>query len=587
MSEEDHGEGHRGTGRGNRRESSSDEDGGGSGSAASDTRVYLPRHLLGTLLRAFAERRAGGAGRNEDDDDDEADAGADDDDEAGAGGHSPEGATIGARVRSRRRSRVLRSTRHPFELEQRAAMKDSELAQELAQRTGGLQCVPAPALLHRRTQNGVFSAADRVNYAMRLLPNRVVGRLMRDLGCRVYSGQFSESGDLLVAAAQDYNVRVFSTNGWKLLRTIETRDIHWTVTSTDLSPDEQFVVYSTISPSLQLCNVRGEYEIHEELDLSEGVARNRAFGVWCAKFSAGGSELLAGTNDESIAVYDVERKALLHKVPAHDDDINAVAFADKRFKSHVFLSGSDDRLIKVWDRRTLGGAAARPVGVLPGHTEGITSLASKGDGLYVLSNSKDQSAKLWDLRRMADWDSFAASPRVPDRFHWDYRWMDYPGWGHPYKHPNDCSLMTYRGHEVLSTLIRAYFSPEATTGQRYIYSASRDGAVYIYDVLTGELVSRLAHHRAPIRDVSWHPTLPILCSSSWDGSLAVVQYAPGGPRLDRAGGAEEEEEDDEDSGGEGRMTVQHLLSMLMARGGGGGGEDDDDEEYEEAEGDGS
>ena len=41
----------------------------------------------------------------------------------------------------------------------------------------------------------------------------------------------------------------------------------------------------------------------------------------------------------------------------------------------------------------------------------------------------------------------------------------------------DSSLMTYRGHSVLHTLIRAYFSPEYSTGQRYIYSGCATGCV--------------------------------------------------------------------------------------------------------------
>lgn len=48
----------------------------------------------------------------------------------------------------------------------------------------------------------------------------------------------------------------------------------------------------------------------------------------------------------------------------------------------------------------------------------------------------------------------------------------------------------YRGHAVLQTLIRAYFSPLATTGQRYIYSGSADGSVYIW----GEEVSLIICH---------------------------------------------------------------------------------------------
>lgn len=51
------------------------------------------------------------------------------------------------------------------------------------------------------------------------------------------------------------------------------------------------------------------------------------------------------------------------------------------------------------DRRSLG-ASQRPSGVLVGHTEGITYVSAKGDGRYVVSNGKDQSARLWDLRKM-------------------------------------------------------------------------------------------------------------------------------------------------------------------------------------------
>jgi hypothetical protein len=37
-------------------------------------------------------------------------------------------------------------------------------------------------------------------------------------------------------------------------------------------------------------------------------------------------------------------------------------------------------------------------------------------------------------------------------------------------HPQDSSIMTYRGHAVLGTLIRCHFSPDVSTGQNYIYS---------------------------------------------------------------------------------------------------------------------
>jgi len=60
--------------------------------------------------------------------------------------------------------------------------------------------------------------------------------------------------------------------------------------------------------------------------------------------------------------------------------------------SNVLVSGSDDNYLKVWDRRSLGegGSFTKPSGVLVGHTEGVTFVAPKGDGRFVISNGKDQ-----------------------------------------------------------------------------------------------------------------------------------------------------------------------------------------------------
>ena len=58
--------------------------------------------------------------------------------------------------------------------------------------------------------------------------------------------------------------------------------------------------------------------------------------------------------------------------------------------------------------------------------------------------------------------------------------MNYPGRGLDVRHPHDASVMTYHGHSVLRTLMRAYFSPAHSTGQRYIYTGSFDGSVVIY-----------------------------------------------------------------------------------------------------------
>ena len=41
----------------------------------------------------------------------------------------------------------------------------------------------------------------------------------------------------------------------------------------------------------------------------------------------------------------------------------------------------------------------------------------------------------------------------------------------------DVSVMTYRGHRVSKTLLRARFSPALQTGQRYIYTGCSTGRI--------------------------------------------------------------------------------------------------------------
>jgi DDB1- and CUL4-associated factor 11 len=60
-----------------------------------------------------------------------------------------------------------------------------------------------------------------------------------------------------------------------------------------------------------------------------------------------------------------------------------------------------------------------------------------------------------------------------------------------------------------------------TTGQRYIYSGSKDGKLRIYDLLTGTEAMMLSSKKADTvaRDVSWHPTYPVIASTSFEGDI--------------------------------------------------------------------
>jgi WD repeat-containing protein 23 len=90
--------------------------------------------------------------------------------------------------------------------------------------------------------------------------------------------------------------------------------------------------------------------------------------------------------------------------------------------------------------------------------------------------------------------------------------------------------MTYSGHQIFKTLIRCDFSPQATTGQRYVYSGSCDGCVYIYDMITGNLHKRLKLSSNLIREASWNPYVPMIVAASWDAKASSAVYTHAKPK---------------------------------------------------------
>ncbi|GLI64220.1 hypothetical protein VaNZ11_007417 [Volvox africanus] len=424
----------------------------------------------------------------------------------------------------------------------------------------GTALMPAPRMLLRREQGeaaglgaGWSGAQMRHMQCYRALP-RYPHEVVDRLDSRAYIGQFSADGQFFVAAFKDSRVRLYDVErGWRLRKDITTRLCRWTITDTSVSPDQRFVLYSSIVPIVHLVEVGSVYDnvtsifnitqVHEPLDFSSNNEA-QGFGIWSVQWSGDGREIVVGNNDDSVVVMDVETKRVVASARGHQDDVNAVTYADST--PNIIISGSDDNYIKVWDRRTMSVSEQtdrpRPVGVLVGHTEGLTHLHSRGDGFYVLSNAKDQTAKLWDLRTLQAGGSLrdpTAAERLPmshvPRFNWDYRWQEYPASGRVVRHPHDSSVQTFRGHSVQSTLIRAYFSPAHSTGQRFVYTGSALGAVHVYDICTGQEVegSPLKLHRKLVRDVSWHPFDPVLATVSWDGT--VVRWNATTPSTDVCG----------------------------------------------------
>jgi len=369
-----------------------------------------------------------------------------------------------------------------------------------------------------------FTKGDCCLVSAGFLPN--TSRVIHNYHNKVFCGTYSQDGRLFLTACQDRCLRLYNceSRNIKLFKTVEARDVGWSVLDTAFSPDGNHFVYSSWSECIHLCSIYGRNEFHHSLPLNPEARR---FCIFSLMFSQDGSEVLGGANDGCLYVYDIDRARRTLKIQSHDDDVNTVAFADDT--SQILFSGGDDGICRVWDRRTLDESHPKPVGVLAGHRDGITFIDSRNDGRHLITNCKDQSIKLWDMRVFSPSEGLENTKRAVSSYVWDYRWQSVPRKFSSLNKTSkrlsgDTSLMTYMGHKVLQTLIRCRFSPAFTTGQRYIYTGCSSGKVIIYDALTGTKVKELKNHRSCVRDVSWHPFKSEIVSTSWDSTIVHWTY---------------------------------------------------------------
>lgn len=273
------------------------------------------------------------------------------------------------------------------------------------------------------------------------------------------------------------------------------------------------------------------------VDLRIHDGQEDAYGLFSLRFDAQSSKILGGGADSCVRLCDLSRGTVECQWQAsygESGDINTVEYLDES-DSNVVLSAGDDAVVRVWDLRCVRGdkgALSVPsvrcaaLGSFLGHLSGISHICSRQDGRYFLTNGKDHCVKLWDMRMIGP-DSLADRPHRQQLpcVDYDYRFYELGSQSFGRAHKFDQSLMTYSGHRVLRTLIRAYFSPAAQTGQQFIYSGCASGRVRIYDVLSGdEIGPSLISHSDVVRDLSWHPTSPMLVTSSWDRTVCLWNY---------------------------------------------------------------
>ena len=189
--------------------------------------------------------------------------------------------------------------------------------------------------------------------------------------------------------------------------------------------------------------------------------------VMSIDFHPSGDYLVSASADETWGFHDVASGNTLQQVKS----AKLLAFDCIRFHPDGLLvgTGTADGVVRLWDVKDKG----KNVASFTGHRGKITSVAFSENGFYMASSSEDNSLKMWDLRKLKDFQTyqFPDSEVMPQCVNFDFSGVYLLAAGDHLRVFTAKSLeqvALYTGHTGPSTF--AKFGPDAT----WIASTSMD-----------------------------------------------------------------------------------------------------------------
>jgi len=286
----------------------------------------------------------------------------------------------------------------------------------------------------------------------------------------VYSCTYSSDGDLLAVSLINGDVNVYSTSNWK--QTQELRGHSGLVRKTAFSPSSKQLVSGSADSTVQVWDVEAESCIHS---LTGHVGE-----VNCVAYSPGGDTIASGDDEGTVRVWDAGTGNLRLIFIGHAGYAMSIAYSPNG--RQIASGGGGDYSLRLWDIET-----EICLYTLSGHESLVWGVVYSPQGDILASSSSDKTIRLWDAET-------GACRRV------------------------------LSGHE--SAVYSLAYSPQGDA----IVSAGGDNTVRLWNSETGACIQILTGHSNEVMYAAFSPKGGHIASASMDKTVRLWDVGSGGTR---------------------------------------------------------